>query len=204
MLRIGGLLPLSLCDYPGCVAAVVFTRGCNFRCPFCHNGHLLAEEAADDLPEPAVLLRLAGLASRLQGVVVTGGEPTIQPGLADFIRTLRALRLRVKLDTNGSHPEVLEALLGEHLLDFIAMDIKAPWSRYTALAGTAFRVDALQRSVAVIAASGVPHQFRTTRVAPLLTDDDCAEIVRQIPPGSPHVFQTFLPEHALDPAFRSR
>jgi pyruvate formate lyase activating enzyme len=202
MFRIGGFLPLSLCDYPGHVAAVVFTRGCNFRCPFCHNGHLLGEAAADDLAPAAVLERLAGLASRLQGVVVTGGEPTIQPGLADFLRALRGLRLRIKLDTNGSRPEVLDALIGGRLLDFIAMDIKAPWARYPALAGTRCDIGALKRSVALIAASGLPHQFRTTRVAPLLADGDCAEIARQVPAGSPHVFQPFLPEHALDPVLR--
>lgn len=202
MFRIGGFLPLSLCDYPGRVAAVVFTRGCNFRCPFCHNGHLLAGEGADDLAETAVLERLADLSPRLQGVVVTGGEPTLQPGLPRFIRALRTMRLQVKLDTNGSRPGILETLLRERLLDFVAMDIKAPWARYPVLTGTRCDIGALQRSVALIAASGLPHQFRTTRVASLLTDDDCAAITRQVPSGSPHVFQPFLPEHALDPVLR--
>ena len=203
MLRIGGLLPLSLCDYPGRVAAVVFTRGCNFRCPFCHNGHLLEGDPTADLPPEAVLDRLTTLGTRLQGVVVTGGEPTIQPGLAAFIRELRARRFSVKLDTNGSHPEVLEALLEESLLDFIAMDIKAPWARYPVLTKSACDIAAVRRSVAILAASGRPHQFRTTHVPQLLTDDDCEAIVRQLPAGSPHIFQPFLPEHALDPALRT-
>ena len=203
MMRIGGFLPLSLCDYPGRVAAVVFTRGCNFRCPFCHNGHLLdGEGAPDDPPADDVLARLASLAARLQGVVITGGEPTLQPELADFLRRIRDLRLAIKLDTNGSRPEVLEALFAARLLDFVAMDLKAPWPRYPELAGTPCDVGALRRSVALIAGSGLPHQFRTTRVPPLLSDADCAAIARQVPPGSPHVFQAFQPGHALDPSLR--
>ena len=203
-MRIGGFLPLSLCDYPGRVAAVVFTRGCNFRCPFCHNGHLLdAADAPDDPAADDVLARLAEFAARLQGVVVSGGEPTLQPGLADFLRRIRALRLAIKLDTNGSRPDVLAALLAERLVDFIAMDIKAPWEKYPVLAGAPCDVPALQRSVALIAGSGVPHQFRTTRVMPLLTDADCAAIARQVPAGSPHVFQAFQPGHALEPSLRN-
>ena len=202
MVRIGGFLPLSLCDYPGRVAAVVFTRGCNFRCPFCHNGHLLAETASDDLTDDDVLARLAALAARLQGVVVTGGEPTLHPGLAGFLGRIRGLRLAIKLDTNGSRPDVLEALLAARLLDYVAMDLKAPWPRYPELAGTACDVAALQRSVALIAGSGLPHQFRTTRVTPLLSDADCDAIARQVPDGSPHVFQAFRPEQALDPRLR--
>lgn len=200
-MKIGGFLPLSLCDYPGRVAAVVFTRGCNFRCPFCHNGHLLDGGAAADDPSAAeVLTRLEALAPRLQGVVVTGGEPTIQPALPGFLRALQKLRLAVKLDTNGTHPDVLESLIGEKLVDSIAMDIKAPWARYDALTGVAAPVDDLRRSVALIATSGLPHQFRTTRVTPLLTEADCDAITRQVPAGSPHVFQPFLTEHALDPS----
>ena len=203
MMQIGGFLPLSLCDYPGHVAAVVFTRGCNFRCPFCHNGHLLdGEGAPEDPAADGVLARLASLAARLQGVVVTGGEPTLQPELADFLRRVRDLRLAIKLDTNGSRPEVLEALFAARLLDFVAMDLKAPWPRYPELAGTPCDVGALRRSVALIAGSGLPHQFRTTRVPPLLSDADCAVIARQVPPGSPHVFQAFQPGHALDPSLR--
>lgn len=203
MVRIGGFLPLSLCDYPGRVAAVVFTRGCNFRCPFCHNGHLLdGEGAPDDPPADDVLARLASLAARLQGVVVTGGEPTLQPELADFLRRVRDLRLAIKLDTNGSRPDVLATLLAARLLDFVAMDIKAPWPRYPELAGTACDVAAIQRSLALIAGSGLPHQFRTTRATPLLSEADCATIARQVPVGSPHVFQAFRPEQALDPRLR--
>lgn len=202
MLPIGGFLPLTLSDYPGHLAAMVFTRGCNFRCPFCHNGHLLEEEAPE-LDSSRVLARLKRRASKLQGLVVSGGEPTLHAELFPFLRAVRSLGLTVKLDTNGSHPEVLERLLREGLLDFVAMDIKAPWPRYQRLAGVPCDTEALRRSVALIAASGRDHQFRTTRVTPLLTEEDEAAIVAQVPPGSPHRWQEFQPEHSLDPNLRT-
>ena len=207
-MNIGGFLSLSLCDYPGKVAAVVFTNGCNFRCPWCHNGHLLRGADAPDhreIPEEEVLARLAELKNRLQGVVVTGGEPTIQPDLRDFIVRLKGLGLLVKLDTNGGHPEVVRALIDEGLIDFVAMDVKAPWAKYGTLTGLADSPAAkVRETMSVIAASGLPHQFRTTRVTPLLTAEDCAEIERQIPAGSPFKWQTFIPDNALDPELRKK
>ncbi len=205
-MNIGGFLSLSLCDYPGKVAAVVFSNGCNFRCPWCHNGHLLRGAADPDyheIPEDEVLSRLGELKNRLQGVVVTGGEPTIQPDLRDFISRIKALGLLVKLDTNGSNPGVVRDLVGARLVDFIAMDVKAPWAKYGILTGLAESpADKVRETMSVIVESGLPHQFRTTRVTPLLTDEDCAEIERQIPQGSPFKWQTFIPDNALDPALR--
>ena len=136
-MRIGGFVPVSLCDYPCRVAAVVFTQGCNFRCPFCHNGHLVGCEGAALLDEAAVLAQLAERRNRLGGVVVTGGEPTLQGDLPQFLHALKQLGLAVKLDTNGSQPDVLQALLADRLVDYVAMDLKAPWARYDRLAGLA-------------------------------------------------------------------
>ena len=207
-MNIGGFLSLSLCDYPGKVAAVVFTNGCNFRCPWCHNGHLLRGADAPDhreLPEEEVLARVSELKNRLQGVVVTGGEPTIQPDLRDFIVRLKGLGLLVKLDTNGGHPEVVRDLIAEGLVDFIAMDVKAPWAKYGTLTGLADSPAAkVRETMSLIVASGLPHQFRTTRVTPLLTAEDCAEIEQQIPAGSPFKWQTFIPDNALDPELRKK
>ncbi len=206
-MNIGGFLSLSLCDFPGKVAAVVFTNGCNFRCPWCHNGHLLRGAGDPDyheLPEDDVLSRIGELRNRLQGVVVTGGEPTLQPDLRDFIAKIKALGLLVKLDTNGSRPEIVRDLVAEKLVDFIAMDVKAPWGKYALLTGLAESpADKVRETMALIVASGLPHQFRTTKVTPLLTDGDCTEIERQIPPGSPFKWQTFIPDNALDPALRN-
>ncbi|HOE60634.1 MAG TPA: anaerobic ribonucleoside-triphosphate reductase activating protein [Kiritimatiellia bacterium] len=203
-MNIAGVVPLSLCDYPGRVAAVVFTQGCNFRCPFCHNAHLipLLPVAGQMLEEEQVFARITEYRTRLDGVVVSGGEPTLQQDLPEFLLRLKTLGLAVKLDTNGSQPEMLRRVLDERLVDFIAMDVKAPWEHYPRLTGTACAQDDLLRSLRLIAGSGLPHQFRTTRVDPLLTDSDYRNVRAQIPDGSPHVWQAFRPEHAFDPALR--
>ena len=203
-MRIGGFVPVSLCDYPCRVAAVVFVQGCNFRCPFCHNGHLLEAADVPGAPnESQVLDRLDERRTRLGGVVVSGGEPTLQPDLPLFLHRIKAMVLAVKLDTNGSRPDVLEALLADRLVDYLAMDIKAPWDNYARLAGGACDLVLLRRSVRLIAASGLPHEFRTTRVESLLTEADCQAILQQVPAGSVHKWQRFRPEHSLDPALRA-
>ncbi|MDD2599592.1 MAG: anaerobic ribonucleoside-triphosphate reductase activating protein [Kiritimatiellae bacterium] len=192
-MRIAGLVPLSLCDYPGHIAAVVFTQGCNFSCPYCHNKHLIPEssQGAEMLEESSIFSLLAERCAKLQGVVVSGGEPTLQPDLASFLRRVKALGLKTKLDTNGARPVVLSDLLGENLLDFVAMDIKAPWRKYNALAGVVCDVAKLQQSVDLIAGAGIDHQFRTTQAHHLLSEEDYAEVKCQIPAGSPHVWQEY-------------
>jgi len=203
-MNLAGFVPLSLCDYPGRVAAVIFTQGCNFRCPFCHNGHLLslASDPATRLDEERVLALLAERSGRLGGVVVSGGEPTMQHDLPLFLRRLKGLGFSVKLDTNGSRPEVLRDLLAEGLLDYVAMDVKAPWSKYATLAGVACDVDAVRTSLDLIASSEVPHLFRTTRVDPLLTAPDYRDLLAQIPHKSTHVWQAFRAMFSHDPALR--
>ena len=204
-MKLAGFVPLSLCDYPGRVAAVVFTQGCNFRCPWCHNGHLLPliAEPSALVGEAQVLAVLEERRTRLGGVVVTGGEPTLQPALPRFLRRIKALGLDVKLDTNGSRPEVLRQLLADRLLDYIAMDVKAPWAKYAALTGLgACDVAAVQVSMDLIVASGLPHAFRTTRVDPLLSEQEYGMIRTQIPQGSPHTWQAFRAAYSRDPSLR--
>lgn len=201
-MRIGGLVPVSLCDYPCRVAAVIFTQGCNFRCPFCHNGHLLEQPGRLLLDEDAVLAQIRDRRRRLGGVVVTGGEPTLQGDLPQFLHRIQSLGLEVKLDTNGSQPDMLQSLFADRLVNYVAMDIKAPWDKYDRLAGQTCDTILLRRSMRLIAASGLPHEFRTTRVDTLLSPGDCDEVARQIPSGSTHKWQRFRPEHCLDPALR--
>jgi pyruvate formate lyase activating enzyme len=203
--NLGGLVRFTLTDYPGRAAAVVFTQGCNFRCPFCHNGRLLPRDAAADdrWSERAVLSFLQTRAGQLSGLVVSGGEPTLQADLPRFLHRVKALGYAVKLDTNGSRPEVLRQLLCERLLDFVAMDVKAPWEHYARLAGVPVDTDALRASVGLLAQSGIPHEFRTTVVPPLLTDADLADIANALPAGSPHRCQPFRPTHALAAWLRS-
>lgn len=191
-MRIGGYVPCSLSDYPSRISAVVFTQGCNWRCPWCHNPALVyPEKFTAPLPEAEVLERLASRRARLDGVVVTGGEPTLQGDLADFLARVKALGFLVKLDTNGSRPHVVRDLLAAGLVDFVAMDIKAPWARYAEAAGVPVDTAALAETVALLRESGVEHQLRTTRW-PGLTKDDEPAIV-ELARGSPHVWQTWRP-----------
>lgn len=201
---IGGMEPVSLCDYPGRVAAVIFTQGCDFRCPFCHNAALLPRTVPVErlMSEGDVLEALAARRGRIEGVVVSGGEPTLQPDLRRFIEAVRSLGFSVKLDTNGSRPEVLRDLLAAGLLDHIAMDVKAPFERYHILTGVSAPLERIAESIRIISGSGIPHQFRTTVVPALLTPGDLDAIRRQIPPASPHTAQPFRPEHALDAGLR--
>lgn len=204
-MNLAGFVPLSLCDYPGRVAAVVFTQGCNYRCPWCHNGHLvpLAGDPSLRIGEEEVLSILLERRNRVGSLVVTGGEPTLQLALPRFLRRVKALGVDVKLDTNGSRPDVVRQLLKERLLDYVAMDVKAPWDKYAALTGDACcNVAAVQASLALIAASGVPHAFRTTRVDPLLSEQEYGDIRTQIPQGSPHAWQAFRAAFSREPALR--
>ena len=194
-MKLAAFLPLSLCDYPGKVAAVVFTQGCNFNCPWCHNRHLLPLDAATPgaPDEDAVLDAVAARRKVLGGVVVSGGEPTVHQDLPQFLARLKACGPAVKLDTNGSNPEVVAHCIAEGLVDFIAMDIKAPWGKYDILTGAPGHAESVRRTMEIIATSGVAHQFRTTRVTTLLNDADFAAIAASIPAGSPHVWQEYIP-----------
>lgn len=203
-MKIGGFQRFSLSDYPGHVAAIVFTQGCNFRCPFCHNGALIPREAEGGgaVAESLVLEYLGSRVGRLDGVVVTGGEPTLQPDLASFLGKLKSMGYAVKLDTNGSRPGVVRDLLLRGVVDFFAMDVKAPLTRYDRLAGVPVAAERIRESISLIAGSGLPHEFRTTHVPALLDEVDLRGIERLVPHGSPHRVQAFEPEHALDPALR--
>jgi len=201
-MKIGGLQPVTASDYPGRMAAIVFTQGCNFHCPFCHNSSLLPLDADSLISEDAIFAFLRKRKKLLDGVVISGGEPCLQDDLAGFCKQVKGMGYAVKLDTNGSRPEVLEELLGENRVDFIAMDIKAPLTRLPELTGTVSHEPQIRRSIALIAASGVDHLFRTTDVKPLLSSEDHCAIKELVPPGSLHVVQPFVAENALAECLR--
>lgn len=188
-MKIGGYQPASFIDYPGRVAAVIFTQGCNFRCPYCHNAELIATDRPALYDQEEIIARLALRRGKLGGVVISGGEPTLQEELLPFCRRLGELGLAVKLDTNGSRPEVLAELLAAGVVDYIAMDLKAPLKRYRQLAGVAVAAETIHRSSRLIAAGGIPHHFRTTNFTTLLGPDDLAAIRREVPAGSAHKVQ---------------
>ncbi len=200
-MKIGGLQPFTLSDFPGRMAAIVFAQGCNVRCRYCHNGSLIPPmpEREALIPESEALRFLESRRGRLDGVVVSGGEPTLQADLPEFLRKIRAMGYQTKLDTNGSQPRMLEILLDAKLLDFIAMDIKAPWEMYSAVAGTPVDVEAVRESVRLIARSGLEHEFRTTASEALFSAKDAAAIRQAAPLGSPHRFQALRLENAPKP-----
>ncbi len=197
----GGLQPFTLTDFPGRVAAIAFTQGCNFRCPWCHNGGLW-ESSEDTFYEDTVLDLLAQRQGKIEGLVVTGGEPTIQPDLPDFLGKVKALGFAVKLDTNGSRAGMVRRLLHEGLVDFIAMDVKAPFEKYDVLAGVPAPVDAIKESIHTIVRSGVAYEFRTTCVTPLLDAADLRAIRALLPDGASWRKQPFRLSLAHDPALR--
>jgi anaerobic ribonucleoside-triphosphate reductase activating protein len=161
------LRPCSFVDWPGRLAAVVFTQGCNLACRYCHNPGLVAGRAARPVPEDEVLALLAARRGRLDGLVVTGGEPTLQPGLAPFLARVKEAGFAVKLDTNGTRPEVVEALLAARLVDHLAIDLKALPEAAAWLTGSARQPHGARRCLELALASGVDHEVRTTVVAPL-------------------------------------
>lgn len=203
-MKIGGFQPVTFSDFPGRMAAIVFTQGCNFRCPFCHNTGLLPQKSVSPVAEDTVISLLTRRRGRLSGVVITGGEPCLQKDLARFCEKISAMGFAVKLDTNGSRPDVIETLLAGGFVDFIAMDIKAPFERLNELTGISFPAAEIRRSIDLIARSGIDHLFRTTDVRPLLSPADLAAIKQCVPAGSPHIVQSFVAENALSASLRTK
>ncbi len=191
-MKIGGFQPITLSDYAGKVAAIVFCQGCNFCCPWCHNQPLLPTTPADGrlISAETVLSHLRCRRHQLDGVVISGGEPTIQDELPEFLSLVKAQGYAVKLDTNGSRPCVLDTLIARRLVDFIAMDVKAPWAMYTHLAGTAISIALLQKSIQIISASGIAHEFRTT-ATPALSARHLGTIATALPRQSPYRIQPY-------------
>ena len=176
-MKICGLQKTTLLDFPGKVAATIFTGGCNFRCPFCHNSQLLEHKADIALPEDEVLAFLKKRRNILEGVCITGGEPTLQPDLEEFICKVRSLGLAVKLDTNGYQPNVLINLCEKGLLDYVAMDIKAGKSHYAHVSGrTGLNLERIDQSIRFLLNGSAPFEFRTTVVKGLHDKSDFEEI----------------------------
>jgi pyruvate formate lyase activating enzyme len=182
--KIGGLLKFSMIDFPGKISAIVFTQGCNINCKYCHNPELIPPAADENLSpyaEEEVLHYLEKRRGAIEGVVITGGEPAIQPDLKDFIFKIKAMGYLVKLDTNGTNPMVLKELLDAKLLDFVAMDVKASFEKYEAICRAPVNIDNIKASMRLIVNSGVPYEFRTTYDKSVLNDEDIEKLKRMIP-----------------------
>lgn len=193
-MKIGGFLKFSLIDFPGKISAVIFTQGCNFRCPFCHNPELVLPRRFQlPIPEAEVIELLKQRFGKLDGVAITGGEPLIQPDLEEFIFKIKQIGYAVKIDTNGSYPAILKKLINKNLIDYIAMDIKAAPNNYPKAIDTPVNLDYIRRSIQTIRESGLPYEFRTTIVKNLHTIEDIREIAALLNSSDNFVLQNFRP-----------
>lgn len=192
-MKIAGLSKLTLLDFPGRMACIVFTEGCNFRCPFCHNASLVTHTGENaEVSEQEFFSFLKKRKGILDGVVITGGEPTIAEGLYEFIAEVRRMGYPVKLDTNGSFPDRVQRLLDDGMLDYIAMDIKTTRENYPKVTGVAVDYDKIARSIELIRQSGIPHEFRTTVVRGLHTEEDIVNIARMLGGEESYFLQGFV------------
>lgn len=198
MFIIGGIQRTTLLDFPGKVAAIVFTQGCNFRCGYCHNPELLELNKNTEYNTNDFINFLKTRIGKLDGVVITGGEPTLQTGLYDFIKEIKALGFAVKLDTNGTNPDILEQLILDKMLDYIAMDIKASIEKYSEITGVKIQPDKIIKSINLIINSGIDYEFRTTVLKSQLDLNDFEKIGKMINNAKMYYLQKFVPSEILD------
>ncbi|MFH1255272.1 MAG: anaerobic ribonucleoside-triphosphate reductase activating protein [bacterium] len=204
---IGGLQKFSLLDYPEKISAIVFAQGCNFRCRFCYNPMLVwpskvgklkyaqnfieRQKAHPRISEDDLFVFLESRAGKLDAAVITGGEPCLQKDLPEFIGKIKKMGFLVKLDTNGSYPEVLKKLVEKKLIDYIAMDLKAPKEKYEAVIGIKIDFANIKKSVRIIMSSGLPYEFRTTVVPEFLDKSDISEMGKIIKGARAWYLQSF-------------
>ncbi len=195
---IGGLQKMTLIDYPGKIAATVFTNGCNFRCPFCHNPELVhgsqftvqsSEQAEKQVGEFFEFLKTRQ--GKLDGICITGGEPTLQPDLVDFIERIKKLGFAVKLDSNGTRPDVLRELFEKKLVDYVAMDIKASPENYQKVCGTKIDLERIKLSIDLIKNSGADYEFRTTVVPGLHKEEEFQEVAKWLNGAKRYILQKY-------------
>jgi len=219
---IGGIQKTSLLDFPGKIAAIVFTQGCNFRCGYCHNPDLLKIKQichpelckANRRGTSLVSLHPSGVSGsfskngfltflktrigKLDGVVITGGEPTIQSGLYDFIKRIKEMGFAVKLDTNGTNPEIVQKLSDENLLDYIAMDIKAPIDKYDFITNTKVNTNNIIKTINLVKNGKIDYEFRTTVLKSQLNIDDFEKIGELLTGAKKYYLQKFVPSEIYD------
>lgn len=179
-MNIAGVQKVTLLDYPGKVACEIFTQGCNFECPFCQNSSLIPITNTGEFSEEEIFEYLNLRKNILDGVVITGGEPTVQKDLKSFIKKIKDLGLLVKLDTNGGNPKVLQELIDEKLVDYVAMDIKNIFNKYNITAGKRINLDNIKKSIEILKASKIDYEFRTTIIKEMHSLDDIVSICKLV------------------------
>ncbi len=206
---IGGFQKQSLIDYPGVFSSVIFTSGCNMRCPFCHNPDLVLPErirSSSKVPEEDILDYLESKRGLIDAVVITGGEPTMQPDLIGFIEEVKSMGFLIKLDTNGTNPSILKTLIDRKLIDYVAMDVKAPLclEKYRMLAGdhlTEEHMSRISRSISIIQDSGIRNEFRTTVIREKHRKEDLYDIFKALEGSENYSLQAFNPSEIIDSSY---
>jgi pyruvate formate lyase activating enzyme len=203
---IKGLQKLTLLDYPNKVAATIFLFGCNFRCPYCHNPGLINKKDADKIKtysEQEILDFLEERKNFLEGVCITGGEPTLSPELPEFLKKIKQLDYKIKLDTNGSNPDMLKKLIDVGLVDYIAMDIKAPLDKYNEVVDAKCDIKKIKESINIIK-EFPEHEFRITMVPNLLTKKGLVEIGKMLKGSKAFFIQQFRAQNCLDKDYNKK
>ncbi|MEX2013910.1 MAG: anaerobic ribonucleoside-triphosphate reductase activating protein [Parcubacteria group bacterium] len=201
----GGFTPFSLIDYPGKTAGMVYTIGCNFRCAYCHNPELVDETVETTYPEAFVLSFLEGRQGMLDGLVITGGEPTMHgEKLLSFMKQVKDLGFLVKLDTNGTNPEFITTAIQDGLVDYIAMDVKAPLSTYHRTVSRPVNTGAIHASINLLRNSSIEYEFRTTVIKALLSPENLEKIASEISGAKRYFLQKFVPTNILNPQFKRK
>ena len=188
-----GFRKMTLLDFPGRVACTLFTGGCNFRCPFCHNASLVVGGNMEQIDEAVILDYLKKRTGLLDGVCITGGEPTLRPDLIPFIEKVKALGFEVKLDTNGTNPTLLKELLDKELVDYVAMDVKNSFEKYPETCGLdGMELNSIKESIALLIGGKVDFEFRTTVVSPLHEAADIEALAKEIRGAEKYFIQNFV------------
>lgn len=198
---IGGLQKSSLIDYPEKISAIIFTQGCNFRCPYCHNPELIEGKASCEISQDALFQFLKTRVGKLDGIVITGGEPTLQKDLPEFIKKIKELGFAVKLDTNGTNPQMLKHLIDEKLIDYVAMDIKSPLDKYCEVVCAKVDTKKIEESINILKNSNIEYEYRTTVVKSQLAYEDFEKIGAIINDAPKYYLQKFLPTKTLNRFF---
>ncbi len=206
-MKIGGLQKVTLIDYPGKVACTVFLSGCPFRCPWCYSGELVMPEKIKEHPEITKDYFFEFLEKRkgvVDAVVVCGGEPTINEDLPEFLSKIREKGFLIKIDTNGFNPEMIEKLIKNNLVDYIAMDIKSSLEKYKEATGVDVDIKKIKKSIAIIKESGIEYEFRTTLVPGFHQKEEVEKMAKAIEGANKYFLQNFLPEKTINGHFEEK
>jgi len=200
---LGGFQKNSLIDFPGKISSVIFTRGCNFKCPYCHNPELIPFQKTDsDIDPDEIFSFLKARKGFIDAVVITGGEPCLQKNIFEFAEKIKKMGFLLKLDTNGSRPDILEKLLNKNFLDLVAMDVKTPFDQYNKIITNEKSIETnLRKSINLIMNSKINYYFRTTCAKPFVTKKNFTEIIKEIKGAKKYSLQKFKNKKVLNPEF---